>query len=235
MMMNHLVKFTRYSSKYYLNKSNLFYNFVPQCWLERTILSNNNDNNNRHLYEPLSKSCRNFASKNDSIYEEKSEKKPKYRNKTLDYKQKIFLKDISGRMLGLKTQNEAMLIAKNQRCILIKDDGEIKKIPTFKMVKPRSINSDDNLDEVENISSSSQSSHCESYSESENQEDSSSKKTTSRRYHSKQIILSSAVSDHDIQMKIKNIKKYLLKGIEALVRVNAIKTDDISKLVMNMI
>ena len=74
-------------------------------------------------------------------------KEPKYRSKTEDYKQKIYLKDVNGRMLGLKTREEAKVIAAKNNFVLIEDD-QTKKIPTLKLANPRKL-----ADEEESSSS----------------------------------------------------------------------------------
>lgn len=165
-----------------------------------------------------------FASKKDDVFRQEmppeggEQKQPKYRGKTEDYKQQIYLKDISGRMLGLKTRQEAKLIAAKNKLVLVEDD-HTKKIPTLKLANPRDLKDD-------NESSSSSSSDSESTSSSEEEAGSKGKRNTP-----KQIIFNSKLTDHDLQVKIRLVKKWVAKGQQALVRVTNVSGDSIGKLV----
>lgn len=172
----------------------------------------------RFLHQQL----RLLASKKDDVFRLEmpagdEQKKPKYRGKTEDYKQQIYLKDVSGRMLGLKTRQEAKLIAAKNKLVLIEDD-ETKKIPTLKLANPRDLK-----DASEGSSSSSSDSETSSSSDGE-------VSGKDKRAPPKHIIFNSKLSDHDLQVKIRLVKKCVAKGQETLVRVTNVSGDSIAKL-----
>lgn len=144
-------------------------------------------------------------------------KEPKYRGKTEDYKQKVYLKDISGRMLGMKTRQEAQLIATKNRLILVADDAT-KKIPTLKLADPR---------KVPDASSETSSDDSESSSSSSDSDD----KLKPNRQPPKHLVFTSKLNDHDLQVKIRHIKKWVSKGQETIVKVTIAGGGDSKKLV----
>lgn len=164
-----------------------------------------------------------LASKKDNVFKqemppEDEQKQPKYRGKTEDYKQQIYLKDISGRMLGLKTRQEAKLIATKNKLVLIEDD-QTKKIPTLRLANPRDLK-----DVYANSSSSSSDSETSNSSDGE-------AGGKGKRIPPKQIIFNSKLNDHDLQVKIRLVKKWVAKGQEALVRVTNVNGGSIGQLV----
>lgn len=148
---------------------------------------------------------------------EGEKKEPKYRGKTEDYKQKVNLKDISGRVLGMKTRQEAQLIATKNGLILVADDMT-KKIPTLKLADPR---------KVPDASSETSPNDLESSSSSFDSED----KLKQNRLPPKNLVFSSKLNDHDLQVKIRHIKKWVSKGQETSIKVTIAGGGDSKKLV----
>lgn len=133
---------------------------------------------------------------NLELREEKSESgKPKQRTKTLDFKQKVYLKDVNGEILGLKTITEANQLAKKQHCRL-ELDVTIKKIPTYRMINSRK------LDEAELRASDSETSK-------------------SKHKSSKHMTFTSNVSKHDLETKINQVKRFVAKGHVVVIKVSS--------------
>ena len=197
----------------------LIYKSSANCILDRTA-----------SLRLIEQNLRCLTSKKDEVFKKEmprdngnddpDKKVPKYRGKTEDYKQKIYLKDVSGRMLGLKTREEAQLIAKHNRLILIKDD-QTKKIPTLKLANPLEVS-----DEADSSPSSSETSDSESSSLSDGEP-----KSTARHQAPKRMMFSSKLSEHDFQVKIRHVKKWVVKGQETMIKVMARGEGDIAKLV----
>lgn len=129
--------------------------------------------------------------------------KTKQRPKTLDFKQKVYLKNVNGEILGLKTLSDANRLAKKSHCKLELDDS-IKKIVTYKMVDTKKIS------DVNDGNASS------SDSESSNK---------SKHRITKHMMFSSNVSKNDLDTKINQCKRIVSKGHVALVKVTSAVSD----------
>lgn len=137
------------------------------------------------------------------------------RAKTLDFKQKIYLKDQFGRMLGLKTRQEADLVASKNKLILVEDDTT-KKIPTLRLMNPRKVNTDaDVLPE-----STGQESDVEDHPE----------KRLNKKIPSKQLMFGAKLTDHDLITKIRQVKRWASKNFETVIRVHS-QAADFSRMV----
>lgn len=171
-----------------------------------------------HHQRMLMEAQRPFSSKKGEVYkvddvEEEEKKHP--RTKTLDFKQKIYLKDQFGRMLGLKTRQEADLIANKNNLVLIEDDTT-KKIPTLRLMNPRKRIGEG--DETEVLP--------ESVGHESGLDEPSGR--MARKPH-KQLIFMSKVSEHDLVTKIRQAKRWVSKNQETVIRVQA-TTPDFRKL-----
>lgn len=145
-----------------------------------------------------------------------SSSKSKYRSKTLDYKQKIYLKDQFGRMLGLKTRDEANKIAQNHKLLLVEDDAT-KKILTLKMVDPRKKETSDEVRKSHDKTDVGTENRDEQLSP---QKDHSSKHHQ-KGVHPKTLVFFSKVTDHDLQTKLRQSLKWVCKGQETVIRITS--------------
>lgn len=171
---------------------------------------------NRLTHIELNVRC--FASKKNDVFKqelpiENVKSDQKFRKKTLDYKQKIYLKDLSGRMLGLKTREEAKLLADKNGLILVEDDST-KKIPSLRLVNPRTQLQD------ESSESSSESNSSSSTSDEEKNE------KAKGNHVPKQMFFTTKLSEHDLQIKILQVKKLISKGQETLIKVASFDNSD---------
>lgn len=151
------------------------------------------------------------SKKDDALHVEQTEDDDKHpRAKTIDFKQKIYLKDQFGRMLGLKTRQEADLIAKKNRLTLVEDDTT-KKIPTLRLMNPRKIES---MGEVLPESTGQLESDVEDQD-----------KRSHKKISSKQLVFGSKLSDHDLITKIRHVKRWVVKNFETVIRIHSQKPE----------
>ncbi|KAH7646265.1 hypothetical protein HUG17_1803 [Dermatophagoides farinae] len=130
-------------------------------------------------------------------------KKAKYRGKTPELL-KVYLRDEKNRLLGLMTMIEAEKLAQKHKKVLIQIEGPAKKIMTMKFSDPRFDQKDDHINDDGDDDDHTDDDSIVKF-----------KKKTSPKIMS----FTSKVSEHDLQVKINHVKKFLLRGQETLVKI----------------
>ncbi|OTF74024.1 hypothetical protein BLA29_000730 [Euroglyphus maynei] len=148
--------------------------------------------------------------------------KVKFRGKTPELP-KVYLRDENNRLLGLMTMIEAEKLAQKHKKVLIQIDGPAKKFMSMKFAdirfdqKDEKIHSHGHVDDDDQVDAND-------HNDEELIVDKNKKKTSP-----KIMAFTSKVSEHDLQTKINQVKKFLLRGQETLVKIVSMVTDGSKK------
>lgn len=142
--------------------------------------------------------CRNFASKSPSVL--------------------VYLLDKSGNIIDTKTKAQAEQLAKKQKCILVKKDVARFKYEAYVMLDPRRDHIDDEEEVVKQDNQFEQNTEKVGETEFKSKEsEKGGKKGKEKPRELRKIHLGANISSHDLEIKAKQIKKFLTSNNDVLV------------------
>ncbi|KAH9417403.1 Socs7p, partial [Dermatophagoides pteronyssinus] len=142
-----------------------------------------------------------------------TDKKIKFRGKTPELP-KVYLRDEKNRLLGLMTLIEAEKLAQKHKKILIKTESPAKKFMSMKFADPRFVADQNQNDKILDGNDGDDTDHTDKEEE-----------FIKRKTSPKILSFTTKMSEHDLQIKINQVKRFLLRGQETLVKVVSTVSD----------
>ncbi|XP_027202525.2 mitochondrial translation initiation factor 3 [Dermatophagoides pteronyssinus] len=145
--------------------------------------------------------------------DDNEDKKVKFRGKTPELP-KVYLRDEKNRLLGLMTLIEAEKLAQKHKKILIKTESPAKKFMSMKFADPRFVADQNQNDKIHDSNDGDDTDHTDKEEE-----------FIKRKTSPKILSFTTKMSEHDLQIKINQVKRFLLRGQETLVKVVSTVSD----------
>ena len=199
-------------------------NILPytKCFLSKFVTAQFKNVSVQKTQHFLQSQVRVFSSKKDKDLtpemlkmaagvDDNDEKKKKKKDNEI----RINLRDINGNVLGLKTKKEAEQIAHKNNWILVDDDLS-KKTKTMRLVDPR--------EQLKHESDSENEKGILDVDHGSNKDD------EKHRSEPKHLFFSAKLSEHDLQVKINHIKKWISQGQETMIKIHS-PVENLSKIV----